>query len=132
MKLVHQPKSVENMSDFKLCYIDGDFAYFTKLPLREQWGDDWDDAHYEGNAGTPYCKEGQKILRIAFKDADLDTPDGEHCVERINQGVVPWLCTPRWSSQRPIIKIFAGATPMEFKNKVRAAGGVVFTQEDND
>lgn len=40
--------------DFKLCYINGSTAYFTTLSLDDQWGDDWDDAPYEHNAGTPY------------------------------------------------------------------------------
>lgn len=41
---------------FRLCYIDDDTAtaYFTTQPLAEAWGDDWDDAPYEHNAGTPY------------------------------------------------------------------------------
>lgn len=30
--------------DFKLCYVDDGFAYFTTKPLTEQWGDDWNDA----------------------------------------------------------------------------------------
>lgn len=30
------------IEDFKLCYVEGNFAYFTTLPLSEQWGDDWD------------------------------------------------------------------------------------------
>lgn len=125
------------MSDFKLCYVEDQWAYFTELPLDKQWGDDWNDAPYEHNAGTPYCDEGQTILRIGFRDADLETPGADmcnspYCVQRINQGVVPWLVTPRWSSQSPIIKIFAGATPQEFKNKVRAAGGKVFVEEPDD
>lgn len=37
-----------------LCYVDGNRAYFTTQPLDQQWGDDWDDAPYEHNAGTPY------------------------------------------------------------------------------
>lgn len=38
----------------RLCYIDGPWAYFTTQPVAEQWGDDWDDAPYEHNAGDPY------------------------------------------------------------------------------
>lgn len=37
-----------------LCYVDGNKAWFTTKPLAEQWGDDWDDAPYEHNAGQPY------------------------------------------------------------------------------
>lgn len=44
---------------FRLCYVDKErdgatIAYFTTQPLAEAWGDDWDDAPYEHNAGTPY------------------------------------------------------------------------------
>lgn len=42
------------MKDFKLCYIHGDTTYFTTQDVKTQWGDDWDDAPYEHNAGTPY------------------------------------------------------------------------------
>ena len=37
-----------------LCYVKGPWAYFTTQPLKKQWGDDWDDAPYEHNAGEPY------------------------------------------------------------------------------
>ena len=38
----------------KLCYVEGNIAYFTTQDLDKQWGDDWDDAPYEHNAGLPY------------------------------------------------------------------------------
>ena len=31
------------MKNFKLCYIDGDTAYFTTQELSRQTGDDWND-----------------------------------------------------------------------------------------
>jgi hypothetical protein len=37
-----------------LCYVSENFAWFTTRSLEEQWGDDWDDAPYEHNAGEPY------------------------------------------------------------------------------
>lgn len=37
-----------------LCYVSHPFAYFTTQPVENQWGDDWDDAPYEHNAGSPY------------------------------------------------------------------------------
>lgn len=40
--------------EFGLCYVKGCFAYFTSQPVEEQWGDDWNDAPYEHNAGEPY------------------------------------------------------------------------------
>lgn len=39
---------------FKLCYVKDQWAYFTTQELDKQWGDDWNDAPYEHNAGTPY------------------------------------------------------------------------------
>jgi len=38
----------------KLCYVDGNVAYFTtREPFTDQWGDDWNDAPYQCNAGSP-------------------------------------------------------------------------------
>ena len=48
------PVTVKRLVSTALCYVAGNFAYFTTKPLSEQWGDDWDDAPYEHNAGTPY------------------------------------------------------------------------------
>jgi hypothetical protein len=42
------------VSDYKLCYVSGSFAWFTTQELSKQWGDDWNDAPYEHNAGSPY------------------------------------------------------------------------------
>ena len=39
--------------DYKLCYIDGNKAYFTDN-FKRQRGDDWNDAPYEHNAEPPY------------------------------------------------------------------------------
>ena len=38
----------------RLCYIDSKCAYFTSQEIDKQWGDDWNDAPYEHNAGEPY------------------------------------------------------------------------------
>lgn len=71
----------------RLCYVDGLdtlTAFFTTRPLAEQWGDDWNDAPYEHNAGRPYrwreadglgCRcnaEGGMLTRCWFR-----TQDGE-------------------------------------------------------
>lgn len=47
----------KSMGTFRLCYVEGDNAYFTTAPITgegRQWGDDWNDAPYEHNAGSPY------------------------------------------------------------------------------
>ena len=66
-----------------LCYVDSPWAYFTTRPLEKQWGDDWNDAPYEHNAGTPYTPSksfgtvrrnmnGRRIVRVTKPGA---TPD---------------------------------------------------------
>jgi hypothetical protein len=40
--------------NYKLCYVKGAWAYFTNKEIKDQWGDDWNDAPYEHNAGEPY------------------------------------------------------------------------------
>jgi hypothetical protein len=63
-----------------LCYVEKCWAFFTRAPLSAQWGDDWDDAPYEHNAGWPYeeytsngTRLDSRIVKIAF-DSDLQTP----------------------------------------------------------
>lgn len=51
---------------FRLCYVNGRFAYFTSKDLDKQWADDWDDKSYEHNAGEPY--EPSKSL-VTSKEA---------------------------------------------------------------
>ena len=121
-----------------LCYVDAPWAYFTTQKLSEQWGDDWNDAPYEHNAGTPYGysdhdkKEGRapwEIVKVAF-DGDFETPREGHynspwSVEQINAGAVAWLRTSRWRSGKPVI-IPAGVTLARFCELIRDGGGLVF------
>lgn len=51
-------------ADPTVCYFDEPWLFFTSAPLAAQWGDDWNDAPYEHNAGTPY------------PDHWVDGPDG--------------------------------------------------------
>lgn len=67
---------LKDFSAFKLCYVEGCFAYFTTAALDSQWGDDWDDAPYEHNAGRPYLPtmhyyaNGQQ--KLSPRDWNLD------------------------------------------------------------
>ena len=40
------------MTEHKLCYINGQWAFFTNA--EKQWGDDWNDVPASCNAGDPY------------------------------------------------------------------------------
>lgn len=131
------------MNEPILCYVDGCWAYFTTQPLDEQWGDDWNDAPYEHNAGTPYCfsnhdkEEGKDewIISNIVWDGPLETPAQKaHCnsfvsVEHINAGRVPWLQTDiKWHKGEQVA-IWAGTTVSEFKRLVWLAGGRIFIEE---
>lgn len=122
------------MQEFRLCYVDGSFAYFTTQELSEQWGDDWNDAPYEHNAGTPYeWSESYKaakweILKVAF-EGSFRTPDSgvensRYSVQDINKGQIAWLENERWE-KRPI-RIFAGTTLDEFTSAIKSSGGKVY------
>lgn len=121
-----------------LCYVDGAWAYFTSQALEKQWGDDWNDAPYEHNAGEPYAynpehdkeKEPWRIWKVAW-EGDLETPDwnranSSYSVEMINRGDVPWLVTPPYRKGSRIA-IYAGATFYEFVEKVQEVGGTIYT-----
>jgi hypothetical protein len=124
-----------------LCYVDGPWAYFTTRKLSEQWGDDWDDAPYEHNAGRPYDysdhdrKEGREsweIIKVAW-DGDFEAPcdnttNSRWSVERINAGGVAWLQTSQWSSS-PAVIIPAGVTIERFAELIKQGGGSIYTLE---
>ncbi len=94
------------VNDYRLCYVDGPLMYFTDR-FDTQWGDDWDDAPYEHNAGTPYefimgnddnSERGHLVL-AAWTDRDgmTMTPcdasgyNSRYSVKDINAGAVAWL-----------------------------------------
>lgn len=129
--------------DFRLCYVDGPWAWFTTAALVDQWGDDWNDAPYEHNAGTPYAwheeqrrQDGSRVpryelLKVAW-DGPLETPDAWHLnspysVEQINKGAVPWLVTARYTTGSAV-SIPAGTSLPEFIRLVEEAGGIVYVQ----
>lgn len=123
-----------------LCYVYDCWAYFTTQSLDKQWGDDWDDAPYEHNAGRPYYPYKEKgedwdIIRVAW-EGPFDTPDMYHAnspwsVKTINQGAVPWLTNVRnlYGNHTEPISIFAGCTLDYFKKEVRRGGGDVYVKE---
>ena len=127
-----------------LCYVDGQWAYFTTKKLSEQWGDDWNDAPYEDNAGEPYTygdhdrKEGcepWEIVKVAWC-GDFETPCTDQCnsrwsVDRINAGGVAWMQTSRWSSGEAVI-IPAGTTLSDFCRLIAAGGGEVYLKNTED
>ena len=91
--------------DYRLCYVDNNIMYFTDN-FDNQWGDDWNDAPYEHNAGEPYeltDDEGSKqdgyghIRRIAFmpqwhwRTPCDGTLNSSLSVNDINAGAAAWI-----------------------------------------
>ena len=136
---------------FALCYIErcdrldirdehddlvayGLRLFFTEADLSKQWGDDWDDAPYNCNAGRPYDvtdykdKDGKwnqtrhtiLVLNISIDNKHCPTMPEEYggynslfSVETINQGACAWMffgkdCEP----------IYAGATPLDVFERI--------------
>lgn len=99
---------LENQFDkeYYLCYIEGNFAYFTDN-LEKQWGDDWGDKPYEHNAGEPYEHHDTKVVKVAF-ESYLETPaelaglNSNYSVEDINNKKTPWLSGNKGFSMREI------------------------------
>lgn len=121
----------------KLCFVQGNWAYFTTLPVEEQWGDDWDDAPYEHNAGEPYDDSKNTtdpmwlITKVAF-DCDLVPPCSGHLnspytVRAINTGAAPWLRSPIWTKPEKLMAVQAGTTLAQFIQLIKRAGGTVYT-----
>lgn len=115
-----------------LCYVDGHTAYFTTQALEKQWGDDWNDAPYEHNAGTPYGphKEGEHwLIEPVIFSGDFHTPDyavmnSRYSVEDINKGAVAWLYNAANG-----IAIYAGTPLTKFRELVKRAGGKTYREE---
>lgn len=140
-------------TNFKLCYIEKSFAYFTTQDLDKQWGDDWDDAPYEHNAGQPYTprmryyadgrtekipeywnEDGSpkwKIMKIAFDCPSSATPcesagrNSQYSLQMINNKLIPWL------TMYPYKALFAGATIDEFVEFIEEADGEIFFPKEN-
>lgn len=114
-------------------------AFFTKLDLLEQWGDDWNDAPYEHNAEEPYEDTEGDIIEVPFAFIGSEDDEGYFStypleyklpkdygggnspwsVEDINLGAVPWLFVKDMSNRHvPAVVIMAGISPLEFKEKL--------------
>lgn len=126
--------------ELKLCYIDGAWAYFTSQALADQTGDDWNDAPYEHNAGSPYvfekydAEKGRapwEIVKLAWDSPHLSPPADYpgspivYSVDQINAGAVPWLVW-LFDRSKAHIRVMAGCDVWEFTEKVIASGGMVY------
>lgn len=121
---------------YKLCYVDGNHAYFTSN-WKKQWGDDWNDRPYEHNAEPPYhdyFNENGVEIPISIKDCFFDVPtqvstpcDGydnsPYSVEDINNNVVPWL---RLGYGNDRTYVFAKTSYSKFVKIIEEFGGTIY------
>jgi len=134
--------SAPRFVDAVLCYVEGSFAYFTTQPLDQQWGDDWNYAPYEHNAGRPYEWRADAakstpvyhIVCVAFQGlyetpADIVNGNSRYSVEQINAGAIAWLAPAHYSS-RPARPIRAGVTLREFYRLMSEGCGEVYVSLD--
>ena len=130
--------------EYKLCYVEGNKAWFTDN-FEKQWGDDWSDKSYECNAGEPYeswselIEDNEDIFKrkwkhhnIILKTLYFETNDwfgkkpcdvGRFSVEDINKGAVAWLHTDK-------INIMAGTTYEDFIKIIEESGGIIYEQRN--
>ena len=103
--------------DYRLCYVDGRL-WFTS-DMDKQWGDDWDDAPWDCNAGAPYTHE-TKVVSIYLEGIAQSTVINNCSVQRINRLRLPWLAT--WDDK---LCIHAGTTLREVLKMAEDAGNAL-------
>lgn len=141
--------------NYKLCYVEDNFAYFTTKELKDQWGDDWNDAPYEHNAGEPYepcwhntpeqiekndgkCECGccvrdwnedgtpkWKVMKVAY-DGCFDTPSSNCANSNFSVEDINAGAVPWLSNKWDKVFINAGVSFEEFKSLVKKGGGNVY------
>lgn len=135
--IVEEVAITKQVAEAVLCYISGNEAYFTTRELSKQWGDDWNDAPYEHNAGTPYGfskSDAEKgidpwnVYEVYF-EVDLETPcdnelNSQYSVQDINNFAVPWLRSGKYSESK-MINIYAGTPLLYFCNRIIECGGAI-------
>ncbi|MGF6300262.1 hypothetical protein OKW42_003592 [Paraburkholderia sp. WC7.3d] len=86
---------------YGLCFVRAPWAYFTRVPLDQQWGDGWERVPYEQHAGVPYDDMPEQILTVAF-DGPLYPPMRATTATRAASsrsiGATPRGCARRISS----------------------------------
>ncbi len=119
-------------NDFKLCLVLENTAYFTNEKLSKQWGDGWDDIHYEHNAGEPYEEYNNQIIKLKFESdfksiADRTT-NSNLSVKMINDGYCYWLRNNLVDFDDNTI--YAGERIDSFINKIKKYEGDVYINFD--
>ncbi len=124
------------MEYYKLCYVEGNKAWFTNN-FEKQWGDDWNDRPYESNAEPPYDSwydEEKNRHEIKHKCLFFEVDDwfdqrpcdmGRYSVEDINKQAVAWIHTDKFN-------VLAGTTYENFIDIIEKNGGKIYLLKEED
>lgn len=123
--------------EFRLCYIERPWAYFTTAPVTADLGEDWHKIPYEHNASAPRVWDARSALpryelfRLAVEVDGLVEPREYHLnspysVEVINGGNIAWLRTDPYETARDPVAIMAGTPLTTFCATIEALGGTVY------
>lgn len=122
----------------RLTFIDERNAWFCTDPATA-WGDDWNDAPHDCNAGLPYFDHGGDWYRVMFDPGNLELVGvqfgqaenkwGVLSVQEINEGAAPWLAEFDWRSGDLVNEVPAGVSVPEFVELLKESGGKVFFPE---
>jgi len=122
------------MKELTLCLMLGDMAYFHSKVFHEVWGDDWNDAPLQHNAGQPYVDEGDKCVSC-YVTGPFEQPfyEMDKAVSQINNQRSPgiWLrYENRYESDNTLWgAAYPGMTTHEFVRWVEERGGSVYFRE---
>lgn len=111
----------------RLCYAVGPWLYFTKAPLKLQWGDDWDDSPHLSKKTRP-----SDILVIGHL-GDYTVTQGDWSVRDLNAKLAPWLtsldpkCKRLWAgaSAPKVIQVLLDQREVIYYNPRGAGAGLL-------
>lgn len=113
--------SEEYLKGLKLVYVDTvdnsekvHVCYFTLKDVKDSWGDDWDDAPYEHNAGVPN-EYDCTMVAIGVMSPSYGHVNSPYSVEDVNKGAVAWLTDEGGRT------LYTGASLEEFISFIKKA-----------
>ena len=110
-----------------LTYFDDGIAYFSPS-IEDEWGDDWNDAPYEHNAGEPYHQVCTLLIRGDYKTPRCGHYNSPWSVQQINQQKIPWVTAMDMDAVMGVI--LPGTGLREFIDQAKNAGLQVFYSDE--